>query len=511
MTRQPLNRRQFLKLSSPLIAASSLGVSLPLMGASSPKRSFSVQEYMQYDALGLAQLVANKEVTPSELLALAIERAEAVNPKINALVLPHYDLARTAVSNGLPNGPLKGVPFLLKDLHVSLEGTITTNGSRFFKDAVADYSSTVVKRYQQAGLTIFGKTASPEFGGTGTTESTLFGETRNPWNMAHSAGGSSGGAAAAVAAGILPAANASDGGGSIRIPASCCGLFGLKPTRARVPAGPGKAESWNSVIHAVSRSVRDSAVLLDIARGPDLGSPYAPPPVERPYMEEVLRAPGRLRIALIKAPIYPFPVDPECVKAVEKAAQLCESLGHHIDEATWPQLPLREYYDAVGVNSSVGTLSLVEAREQVLGRKVTENDLEPVIWHRYQQGKQVSGLAYARSRAVFQQVARQLAELQKDYDVILTPTLPTPPVKLGVLSLDQNLEEYTRAASGVSAYTMLYNMTGQPAMSVPLHWTPEGLPVGVMFAGRFGDEATLFRLAGQLEQAQPWGERRPMI
>ena len=505
------NRRQFLKISSPLLTGAALGASTPLLGSGAKKHSLSIAEYMQFDALDLARLVANKEVSPLELLESAMQRAKTVNPKINALVTPHYNLAQEAINRGLQDGPLKGVPFLLKDLHMSLKGTVTTNGSVFFKDAVAGYNSTLVERYQRAGLVIFGKTASPEFGGTGTTESRLFGDTRNPWNLEYSAGGSSGGSAAAVAAGILPAANASDGGGSIRIPASCCGLFGMKPTRARVPSGPHKAESWSAVIHAVSRSVRDSALLLDISRGADFGSPYTAPPVERPYLEEVRRPPGQLRMALIKHPIYPCPIHSECTRAVEDAARLCESLGHHVEESDWPELPLHEYYRAAGFNSSVGTASLVEARELALGRKATEADLEPITWLRYQEGKQVTGIQYANTRGVFQDVKRRLAEFQQNYDLILTPTLPEPPVKLGVLSLDQDLESYTRAAAAVSAFTMLYNSTGQPAMSVPLHWTPEGLPVGVMFAGRFGDEATLFRLAGQLEKAQPWQGKRPII
>ncbi len=467
---------------------------------------------MKYDAMGLANLVAKGDVTANELLATAIARADQVNDKINAINLPHYDMASAAIKRGLPKGPFRGVPWLLKDLHMMLAGTRTTDGSIFFKDTVTDHNSTLVDRYQKAGLVIFGKTHSPEFGGTPSSESKLWGETHNPWNLERSSGGSSGGSAAAIAAGIVPAANGSDGGGSIRIPASCCGLFGMKPTRARTPLGPDHFEGGNgqAVVHAITRSVRDSALLLDVSRGAETGAPYDAPPVERPYIEEVRREPGKLRIALMPQPIYPLPVHAECLQAVNNAAKLCASLGHEVEEAA-PQIPTREYYDAVGVISAVGVLTAVAAQEKVLGRKVTEADLEPITFQRMLQGKKVTGLQYARARAMFHKVGGVLGRFHQQYDLILNPTMAIPPPKLGQMSLSGDEKIYMDTVVKASTFTALYNVTGQPSMSVPLHWSADGLPIGVMFTARFGDEATLFRLAAQLEQASPWFDRLPVV
>ncbi len=506
------NRRQLLKKSSLLFAGASAGSLLSLSTAASDTTIMPYTDYVKYDAMGLAALVAKGDVTPLELLDIAIARAEQVNGIINAINIPLYDLARKATKKGLPKGPFHGVPWLLKDLHIALAGTRTTDGSVFFKDTVADHNSTLVDRYQQAGLVIFGKTHSPEFGGTATTESKLWGETHNPWNLEHTSGGSSGGSSAAISAGILPAANASDGGGSIRIPASCCGLFGLKPTRARTPLGPDQFEGSNgqAVVHAITRSVRDSALLLDVSRGAEPGVPYDAPPVQRPYIEEVQRDAGKLRIALMRQPVFPLQVHAECLKAVKNAAKLCASLGHEVEEAA-PQIPTKEYYDAVGVISSVGTLAAVTAQEKVLGRKVTEADLEPITFQRMQQGKQVTGLQYAQARAMFHQVGAVLGRFHQQYDIILNPTMAAPPAKLGQMSLSADEQTYMQTVVKASAFTQLYNVTGQPSMSVPLHWSADGLPIGVMFSAKFGEEATLLRLAAQLEQASPWFDRMPMV
>jgi Asp-tRNA(Asn)/Glu-tRNA(Gln) amidotransferase A subunit family amidase len=501
-----LGRRKLLK--NGLLAAAALSVTSPMGWSASSAMSF--EEYRSKDALGLAGLVASGEVSAAEVLELAIARAGAVNPQINCIVEELYDRARKEVQAGLPAGPFTGVPFLLKDLVMALEGTVTTQGSRFFKDWVADYTSSVVERYQRAGLVIFGKTASPEFGGTGTTESMLFGATRNPWNLEHSAGGSSGGSAAAVAAGILPMANATDGGGSIRIPASCCGLFGMKTSRGRTPHGPKAMESTMSVIHAVSRSVRDSAALLDATAGPEPGQTLIAPQVEGSFLGAVGRAPKALRIGLITTPVTHSPVDPECMLAARNAARLCETLGHRIEEAQLPVDP-REFFGATGVVMGVGTVVRVQNRERELDRKVTESDLEPIIWQRYHRNKSITGEQLAQARASLGRIARRIAQLQETYDILLSPTLAKPPVKIGKLSLNQDNEPYEKEAISVSAFTMLFNATGQPAMSVPLHWTPDGLPVGVMFAGRYGDEMTLYQLAGQLEQASPWFDRLPPV
>lgn len=501
-----MGRRQFIRSSA--IALGALGMApTGTLGAS---RIMNFSEYRSYDGLALADLVRRRELQAAEVLELAITRAEAVNPKINCLAEELFDRARREVEAGLPAGPFTGVPFLLKDLGMALEGTVTSNGSRFFKDWVADYTSTVVQRYQQAGLVIMGKSTSPEFGGTATTESILFGDTRNPWNLQRSAGGSSGGSAAAVAAGILPLANATDGGGSIRIPASCCGLFGMKTSRGRVPHGPRKLRSTMSVIHAVTRSVRDSAALLDATAGPEPGQTLQAPPPAGLYLDAVSRPPRALRIGLVTTPIYRGPVDPECVSAAENAARLCESLGHVVEPVQLPVDP-REFYPATSRVMAVGTTQRIRGREQELGRKVTEDDLEPLIWQRYLANQSITGEELADAQRTLGKISRQVALLQETYDVLLSPTMAKPPVALGKLSLNQEREPYEQEAVSASSFTMLFNATGQPAMSVPLHWTADGLPVGVMFAGRYGDEMTLYQLAGQLEQAQPWFERVPLI
>jgi Asp-tRNA(Asn)/Glu-tRNA(Gln) amidotransferase A subunit family amidase len=502
---QFVDRRTLIKRGLVLAAAGSAPVRIAAAAS-----ALSFDEYRSRDALGLAELVRSGEVSAPELLEIAIARSQAVNPVINCLVERLYDYARAAVARGLPSGPFTGVPFLLKDLGMHLAGTVTTNGSRFYRDAVADYTNTVVTRYQQAGLVIFGKTASPEFGGTGTTESILFGDTRNPWDMQRSAGGSSGGAAAAVAAGILPLANATDGGGSIRIPASCCGLFGMKPSRGRVPSGPKNLSSVMSVIHAVSRSVRDSAALLDATRGPEPGQTTIAPRPTGSYLDAVGATPKGLRIGLLTTPITHSPVDPECSRAAADAAKLCESLGHHVQEVQLPIDP-REFFASTRIIMGTGTVVRVVNREQELGRKATENDLEPVIWQRYQSSRGYSAEQFSEAVRGVEKATRQIALLQRDFDVLLSPTLAAPPAKLGKLSLNQDTAAFEKEAINVSAFTMLYNATGQPAMSVPLHWTPEGLPVGVMFAGRYGEEGLLFQLAGQLEQASPWFKKIPPL
>lgn len=466
-------------------------------------------DYDAYDGLGLAELIRERHIAPLELLNLVRDRVDAVNPRLNAFSTLFFDKAEAAIAAGLPAGPFRGVPFALKDLGMTLAGTITSSGSRVWKNNLASFDSTLVARYKSAGLVIFGKTTSPELGLTTTTESAVYGKTRNPWNLERTSGGSSGGASAAVSARVIPMGHGSDGGGSIRIPASCCGLFGLKPTRGRVPLGPTVMEGWNgcSIHHALTVSVRDSAALLDISAGTELGSPYACPPPTRPYLEEVGADPRQLTIALVLVPPGDVPVDHACRAAVLHAAQLCEGLGHRVEEAT---LPL----DAAFLRQSflnvitVSTARVLEDAARVLGHDVTEADVEPATWIMYQRGKHTSSVAYSRSIANMHQIGWSVAKFQERFDMILSPTLAKPPVPLGVLSLDDP-ERYSTEVSEFSPFTYLYNVTGQPSMSVPLHWTPDGLPVGVMFSARFGDEATLFRLAGQLERTAPWADRRP--
>ncbi|HEU0172714.1 MAG TPA: amidase [Blastocatellia bacterium] len=470
-------------------------------------------EYDKYDALGLAELIAKKEITPAELLDAVRQRVEAINPKINAFSHFFFDKAEEQIKSGLGKGPFQGVPFALKDLSQYLQGTITSGGSRVWKDQVADYDSTLVTRYKLAGLVIFGKTTSPELGLTTTTESVLYGLTRNPWNLERTSGGSSGGASSAVASRILPMAHASDGGGSIRIPASCCGLFGLKPTRGRSPMGTAQFEGWNglSAHHAVTISVRDSAALLDAISGAELGAPYYPPPQLRPFLHEVGADPGKLRIALIADSPVGTPIDPECEKAVTEAAKLCEDLGHVVEESRWP-MDAEMMRGAFLTIINVSVARALEDAAAPLGRPVTDQDVEPVTWAMAQNGRNISSVAYSNAIATIHQIGFTMAKFQRTYDVILNPTLGKPPVPLGLMSLSpKDMRTFMKEVTEFSPFTALYNLTGQPSMSAPLHWTPDGLPVGVMFSARFGDEATLFRLAAQLEKAKPWAGLRPTI
>jgi Asp-tRNA(Asn)/Glu-tRNA(Gln) amidotransferase A subunit family amidase len=473
-------------------------------------------EYQACDALELAARVADGELAPEELLETALARMEACNPQLNAIVIPMADRARAALSAGLPAGPFRGVPFLLKDLYQLYAGVPTTNGCRLFADFVPDVDSELVRRFKGAGLVIFGKTHSPEFGLTTTSESQLFGQTHNPWNPKHSAGGSSGGSAAAVAAGIVPAAHASDGGGSIRIPAACCGIFGMKPTRARVPVGPEVGEGWSgmSVVHAVTRSVRDSAALLDVGQGPASGDPYWAPPPERPFLQEVqetqeLQQPRCLRIALQTESFNGSAVHPDCAAAARDAAALCEELGHIVEER-----PLQVDTEAVGEATRViigaNLRASIEDRAKVLGRELRPEDVESATWAMVQLAASAEAAQYARALKVIHGVGRRVAAFLEPVDLLLTPTMCTPPAQLGELSLSNtDLMELLGRLMASTGFTQLFNIAGNPAMSVPLHWNAAGLPIGVQFAGRFGDEATLFRLAAELELARPWFERRP--
>lgn len=466
-----------------------------------------------YDALGQGDLVRRGEVSAEALLDRAIARVEAVNPQINAVVLKHYDAARVQLAQGRPDGPFAGVPFLLKDLGAALTGTVTTDGSRAFADWTASADSTMTRRAKAAGLTIFGKTASPEFGLTTTTESKLWGATRNPWNLERIAGGSSGGAAAAVAARILPMAHASDGGGSIRIPASCCGLFGLKPSRGRVPYNPGAGIGWNglSTQHAVTISVRDSAALLDALSGPEPGDSVVPPKAHGSFLDAATRAPAPLRIALVEAAPNGAALHPDCQAALLDAAALCESLGHRVEPARL-NLDATAIAAAFGVCISVDIFSRLERRGAELGRPVREDEVETISWMMAQRGKTATGQAYADARRTFDVAAVEVARLWETYDLFLSPTLAEPPGPLGRLGLSPaNIGDYGRAIGAFSPYTALQNQTGVPAMSVPLFWNADSLPIGMMFTAPHAREDVLFSLAGQLEAARPWAGRRPAV
>jgi len=465
------------------------------------------EELTWMDATAQAELVSQKEVTPVELVEAAIERIERVNPKLNAVVTPMFDLAREAAAGKLPDGPFRGVPFLLKDLMAAYAGVTMTLGSKILQNFVPDQDSELVVRLKKAGLIILGKTNTPEFGILPTTEPELFGPCRNPWDTQRTTGGSSGGSSAAVASGMVSMAHANDGGGSIRIPASCCGLFGLVPTRARNPLGPLFGDCISGLVreHAVTRSVRDSAALLDATCGPDIGDPYWAPPPERPFLQEVGADPGKLRIAFTTKSATGVDIHPDCVRGVQKTASLCSELGHEVEEVA-PELDgemMEQAFVTLWSSGCASTLKLL---------KVTKDQVEPLSWALFEMGSRYSAPDYLLALQTVQWVSRQFARFFSDYDVLLTPTLAEPPVPLGTFDSpeDDPLKGFRRAGEFVP-FTGICNMTGQPAMSVPLYWNSEGLPIGSHFIGRFGDEATLFRLAAQLEQARPWAQRRPPV
>lgn len=472
-----------------------------------------ISEFKKYDGLGLAELVKRREVQAVELLDMVIERIEALNPKVNAVVTRMYDQAQEAIKLGLPAGPFTGVPYFLKDLHLLYTGVPTTYGSRFFADYRPDHDSTMTLRLKKAGLVICAKTNTPEFGQATSTEPVLFGPTRNPWNLNFSAGGSSGGAAAAVAAGMIPMAHATDGGGSIRIPASCCGLFGLKPTRARTPYGPDLGEGWSgaSVGHAVTRTVRDSAALLDVTEGPDVGDPYWAPPPARPFVEEVGLDPGHLRIALCTTSFNGSRVDRICIDAAHDAARLCQSLGHSVEEAQ-PQVNGEELREAQRVIVVSNIRATLDARAQATEKPWTEDNVERMTYASAKGADSVSGADYARSVQAIHRAGRQVARFFEKYDLLLTPTMTCAPLPLGQPDMmAADVEVFRVPLMRTIGFTSLFNAAGNPAMSVPLCWSEAGLPIGVQFVGRFGDEAALLRLAAQLERARPWDERRPLL
>ena len=469
------------------------------------------EDYDAYDGLGLAELVSRAEVTPDDLMDTAMARVASQNPKINAFSSLFEARARNDIRAGLPAGPFRGVPFALKDLFMHFSGEITGNGSKFWEGAVAAHDSELFARYRRAGFAIFGKTTTPELGLGPATESRACGITRNPWNFGVTPGGSSGGAGAAVAAGILPLAHASDSGGSTRIPASCCGLFGLKPTRGRMPMGPDRGESSGGfgTAHAVTRSVRDSAALLDATAGPDLGAPYGIAPPARHWLDEVGANPGRLRIAVWSEPPEGIALHQDCARALEDAAALCRDLGHLVD-ATPPAVDIAAVdRSGVAVMAS-STRVLIDARAAELGRAPGPEDLEATAWALYEAADRFKASDYGKALAAAHRAGRQLAAFQADWDLVLMPTLAQPPVAVGTIGpSDVNSDGSRPRSRAFSPFCSLANRTGVPAASVPLYWNAEGLPIGVQFLARFGDESTLFRLAAQLEAARPWAQRRP--
>lgn len=470
---------------------------------------------LERDALGLAKLVRQGDVLPLELVDAAITAVERTHDDLNAVNVRMFEFARKEARTIHPRGPFGGVPFLLKDIRASYAGVPTSDGTALLRHVRAEHNSEIVKRHKKAGLICIGKTNTPELGLTATTEPHAFGPTHNPWDTQRTPGGSSGGAAAAVAARIVPMAHASDGGGSIRIPASCCGLVGLKPTRARNPLGPDAGDVMNGFVveHSVSLTVRDCAALLDATSGPDLGDPYWAPPPARPFLDEVGADPGRLRIAVATQSPMQTPVHADCVGAVVETAKLLEDLGHRVEEAVpeYDDYVFREAFTAIWFANLAATLG---RHTQLLGREVSESEYEPFTCLHAARGTQTRAVEYVGAVAIMQAVARRIAPFFERYDLWMTPTLASPAPRLGFLHPmpeETELRTYARRVKEFAPFTQLANATGQPAMSLPLHWNASGLPIGVHFTARFGDEASLFRLAAQLEQARPWIGRKPPI
>ena len=466
------------------------------------------------DATALAALVAKGDVTPLELVDGAIGRIEALNPQLNAVIFELFDRARAEARGTLPDGPFRGVPFLLKDLMRELAGTPYADGTSFSGDYVSTADQALAARYVAAGFVVCGKTNAPEFGILPTTEPRRFGPTKNPWNLTRTTGGSSGGTAAAVAAGMVPVAHGNDGGGSIRIPASCCGLFGLKPTRARNSLAPLMGDAYGGFIaeHVLTRSVRDSAAILDATHGAVPGDPYAAPPLRgASFLAATTTDPAALRIGLVTASPSGSDVDPECAAAAEHAAATCEDLGHVVEPCALP----------VDGDAFVGTFITVWAAgnawvragwESRIGRPATPEDLEPLTWTLCEMGASTTAGAYLGAIESLQRMTREVAGVFESYDVVLTPTLGELPVELGTFDapLDEPILSLFRAAS-FTPFTPLFNVTGQPAASIPLATSASGLPVGVQAIARFGDEETILSLAAQLERAEPWAQRRPVV
>ncbi len=467
-------------------------------------------EYLSCDMIGLAELVRTKSITAAELLETAIDRAERINPAINAIITPMYEQARQQVAGLTGSEPLAGVPFLLKDLRASYKGVRTAGGSAFMA-GVPDFDSEVTLRYKRAGLLIMGKTNVPEMGLSIDTQNAMFGPTRNPWDTTRSAGGSSGGSAASVAARIVPAAHATDGAGSTRVPSSNCGVFGLKTTRGRITYGPDVGEELigASVQHACTLSVRDSALLLDITAVPDYGDPYWAPPGPPSYLQALRAPPGKLRIAMtVRAP-GGVQVHPDCAEAARKTAALCESLGHIVTEAE-PDIGWDEGFAADSITLlSVGMNANVQAKAQALGRTIAEADFSPATWEFLRIGQSTSSADYYLTVKRLHNLTRLLAKFHESYDLLLTPSLTVPPPLLA--EFDYGAPGFLQQFYSIAAFMPLANGSGAPAISVPLWTNGAGLPIGSQFMARLGAEEILLRLAAQLEQANPWFGRRPAL
>ena len=475
----------------------------------------NVSNYAEYDGLGLAELVRNGDVTPRELLEDAYAAIDAINPELNGVVSRIPDLAAAEIAAGLPDGPFKGVPFLVKELGIQMKGSPSRCGSKLTEDLVAAEDTELATRFRAAGLVTAAMTATPEFGFNPSTESIFYEPTHNPWDVRHSPGGSSGGSASMVAGGAVPVAHANDGGGSIRIPASCCGLVGLKPPRNRVPTGPTFGDWLNGLAGelVVSRSVRDTAAILDAVQGTDVGPPDLITPPERPYMEELTQAPGKLRIAWSDKAISGVEVHPDVVAGLHETVKLMESLGHELVEDQI-EIDWSHFFEALIVLWTAYLAWAIDFLANAVKRTPSYDNMERVTVELYNHGKSLTAMQMHDALANINTVSRQSGVLFEKNDLFLTPTIAQPPLILG--TRDQNeagvdAREWTRRVFDWVPFTPLFNSTGQPAISLPLHWSPDGLPIGMQFAASLNDEATLLRLAAQLEEAKPWKEKRPPV
>jgi len=490
-----------------------------------------VNDYIACDATELAARVRRGEVRPEELVETAIAAIESVNPALNAVMLPLYQEARAA-ARSVPDGPFRGVPMVVKDYDGFVGGVPYTAGTRFLEGFVADHDSEALARLRRAGLVFTAKTNLPELAILGTTEGRLKGPTRNPWNVDHTTGGSSGGSAALVAARAVPLGHGGDGGGSLRIPASACGLVGFKTTRGRVTFAPDSGEGWGGYAGwgCLARSVRDAAAMVDIMAGPGPGDPYSVPPLERPLAAELGTPPGKLRVAFTAGSLFGRETHPECRAAVESAARLLAGLGHTVEEAR-PDFDrgclVRAYLTQVAASVASG----IDLMGTWVGRKPAPKYFEPTTWFLYQIGRQLSAAELQEARDAAQEAGRSLAAFFSRYDLFITPTLAHPPIRLGELALKPIeaaalavlravpagaalraiLAQLADSSLEKTPNTQIFNQTGQPAISLPLHWTPEGLPVGVQFAARYAEEALLVRVASQIEAARPWQDRLPRV
>lgn len=467
-------------------------------------------DYETFDAIGLAELIAKGEVRADEVLEAAIARCEARNPALNAVVQELYEHGRDMVSGELPTGPLSGAPYLIKDLGAAIAGTPTTGGSKFMADVVPDTDSETVKRLKEAGMAIFGKTNTCEFGMSITCEPQLYGPTKNPWDTDVTPGGSSGGAASAVAARILPAAHASDGFGSIRVPASCCGLVGMKPTRGRNSFSPGLGERMGGIVaeHTVSISVRDHAAILDATAGPAIGDPYFAPPPARPFLDEVSADPGKMRIAFSYGGATGAKCDAEHCRVLDETLHVLAGLGHDVEEVDPPisNYEMQEIFRTLMASNAAQTIRLHPTK----GRLPEDGEVERVVAATAAKGETVTGYDVFLAQGRMHAAGRRMAAFHETHDILMTPGMGHMPPKLGWLDMMmEDADEYWDRVAAFSPFTVWFNLTGQPAISLPVGTTAEGFPVSVQAVGRYADEASLFRLSGQLELAMPWRDRRP--